>query len=255
MSGFGLGRPLVFGVLVAAMASGTAENGLAIDAETARKVLLRKHLEVEHTENSRPEGEMTEDEQLEVILRRVSLYFSQRRFAEAAEKLKEAEALRPDAPAVLEAKVGILAESGRIDEARTVLQRLLEREPNRFAYRYNKAELYMMEKRYGEARQCFEALREAHSDNDLVAFKIFLTYLGEKNEEKMMEWAHRLKRPQVTPYMYYTAAVLAFAEGDIPTGKRAILEAEQAFGRGKQKLLYHSLAEMGWVVRDAYPPQ
>ncbi len=221
--------------------------------ETARKLLL-KRVTATLSDEHRPQPEMSEEERLSQIMRRAGIYMDQRRFAEAGEVLREAEALKPNDPGVRALRMVILAELGKLEEARAINRELLKEHPGNFVYRYNEAELYMMERRYGEARRRFEKLREAHPDNDLLVFKIFLTYLGEKNEKMMLEWARKLDRPTDTPYMYYAASALALFSGDIATGHRAILDADRAFGYGKQRILYHSLAQMGLVIRTAYPP-
>jgi len=226
---------------------------LAADSDEAARKLLLKRVTADLSDH-RPQPQLTEEERLNQIMRRTGVYMDQLRFAEAGEVLKEAESLRPDHPAVRTLRMVILAELGKMDEARAICKRLLKEDPGNFVYRYNEAELYMMEKRYAEARRRFEKLREAHPGNDLLVFKIFLTYLGEKNEPMTLEWARKLDRPADTPYMYYAAAALALSSGDIATGHRAILDADRAFGHGKQRTLYHSLAQLGLVVRTAYPP-
>jgi len=192
---------------------------------------------------------------LQGILKEVNTLFSKRQLEQASDKLKEAEQIDPEDEGVLSAKAAILAESDKVAEARAIYTKLAAAHPGSFVPQFNLAELFSIEKKYGEARTAFEALLKKFPDNDFLQFKIILTYLAEGNQKDAAAWFEKLKRPQPTPFMIYAAAALAIEGGNISGGKALILTAEKQFGAGRQQLLHDSLADLGIVLQGDYPPR
>lgn len=193
-------------------------------------------------------------EQLKPLLAEFSQLFDARRFEESSQVLEKAEAIAPEHEVVLSARAGIFAESGKLDEARAIYQKLLEKSPDAFVPKYNLAELLLLDDQFDQGREAYEKLLKEFPNSDLIRYKILLTHLAQKNLEAALPWLDQLRQPTPTPFMLYGSAAIALYNADLLTGRRIILSAEQLFGPGRQKLLHDSLAEIGLVIRGDYPP-
>ncbi|HWL54471.1 MAG TPA: tetratricopeptide repeat protein [Chthoniobacteraceae bacterium] len=193
-------------------------------------------------------------EQLKPLLTEFSKLFDARRFEEASEVLDKAEAIAPDHEVVVSARAGIYAESGKLDEARAIYKKLLEKSPDAFVPKYNLAELLLLDHQFDQGREAYEKLLKEFPNSDLIRYKILLTHLAQKNLKDALPWLDQLRQPTPTPFMLYGSAAIALYNADLLTGRRIILSAEQLFGPGRQKLLHDSLAEIGLVIRGDYPP-
>ncbi len=188
-------------------------------------------------------------------LGRFATLFSQRRFARAAEALKEAEAVMPDAPEVISSRAALLAETGQIAEARVIYQKLVDQAPDSFVPQFNLAELLAMERRYADAKAAFEALLVKFPESEFVKFKLILMSLALKDQKEALEWRKKLKADQPTALLFYSEAAIALANGEMAKGRLLIEEADQQFGEGQWQLLHESLAQIGLVLRSDYPPR
>lgn len=237
-------------LLGAAVALGATEPTWATEATT---VTAPEAEQQAATPEKQPEL-APEEKEFREKMQAVGVAFSQRRFEEALEKLQEAEKLRPGSDDVLGARAGILAETGKYDEALAIYDKMVEEHPKAFVPRFNQAEVFCMQKKYDEARTRFEALLKDFPDSDFLCFKMMLIAMAEGDNAQAVEWGRRLQRPTPTPVMYYAAAALSISGGEIMKGKALMLAAEKDFGAGQHSLLYQSLAAMGLVLQGDYPP-
>src|SRR5690606_19070097 len=117
-------------------------------------------------------------EELKPVLIEFSQLFDARRFDEASKVLEKAEAVAPEHEVVLSARAGIYAESGQLDQARTIYEAILKKSPDAFVPKYNLAELLLLDRKYDEGREAFEKLLKEFPNSDLIRYKILLTHLA-----------------------------------------------------------------------------
>jgi len=189
------------------------------------------------------------------ILKQVGMLYYKGELDEAIAALRPAEDIDPDSDEVLNAKAVILSESGDATGAQKIYSRLAQDHPKAFTPKYDLAELLLMEKKYEKAREGFQGLLSQYPNSDLVRFKILLTYLIQKNNDQTAVWLAELNQRGPSPISYYALAAVAFSTGDIAKGKEWIDSAETDFCAGRYRVLYNSLADIGFVMHGEYPPK
>jgi len=189
------------------------------------------------------------------ILKEAGLLYYQRRFPAALTTLKKAEKIDPGSSEVLNAKAAILSESGDLAEARKIYSQLAVAQPKAFVPRYDLAELLLMAKKYDEARQAFQELLKAFPNCDLARFKILLIALIQKDSDGADAMLATLKQRGPSAIGDYALAANAISYGDIGAGRQWIESAEADFGGGNHRVLYDSLADIGFVPQGEYPPK
>jgi hypothetical protein len=192
---------------------------------------------------------------LHEILKQVGILYYKGSFHDAMAALRPAEDIDPRSDEVLNAKAAILSESGDTTGAQKIYVQLTEDHPKAFTPKYDLAELLLMEKKYDEARKGFQGLLLQYPNCDLARFKILLTYLIQKNNEQAGVSLAELRQRGPSPISYYALAAVAFSAGDIAKGKEWINSAEKDFRGGRYRVLYNSLADIGFVIHGEYPPK
>jgi len=180
------------------------------------------------------------------------------------ETLKQLDALDARQPDLATAKnlrgVALmrLKEYGRAEKA---LQKARELDPNLWEARFNLAELSFLQKKWGEARERFEALAAQPNEPgqettaDLIQFKIFLSDLLGGRQKEAAAMRDRFESLGGSPLRYYARAALAFREKD-ETGARVNLRAADKSGSEQSHALFlESFYEVGWMEKtdDARP--
>ena len=118
-------------------------------------------------------------------------------------------------------RAGVLATVGRIAEARTILQDLLEKEPDLFEAWLELAYLHEQDKKPEEAIKAYGKAAEIMPDNPDLQYRIAALYIGLEKPDKALE---ALDSAEITPQICIQAA-LRFADGGY------YAEAEQMLDR------------------------
>ncbi len=166
----------------------------------------------------------------------------------AERKVEEADKLAPDASAVWNLKGAIAVERGQYDEATRCLKRALEINPRSYPARYNLTEIPFRQKKYAEARAKLETLLAKNPKDELVQYKIFLSYLFEKDEKNAKEALDRIKFPSDSPAYYYAQAAWASFKGDNDAANKWIRSSAYVFKPAQNELFAASLREVGWLA-------
>lgn len=173
--------------------------------------------------------------------------FRERRFDEALKKVQKAEALKPGNSDVMNFRGAIFAETGQFEDARALYEKAIQIEPASFWPYFNLYEVEFMQRNYSEARKGFEKTMIKFPDNELLRFKIVLTYLQEENREAAKAELERFRFPSDTAAYYYAWAAWEFSQGNIQQGNDWIASGERVFGRERTDFVYQSLADLKWV--------
>jgi tetratricopeptide (TPR) repeat protein len=107
----------------------------------------------------------------------------------------------------------VAIEERRFEEGRLLCEKALKDDPKFFPARFNLCEIPFVQGKYAGARHMFQKLLDEYPKNDLLKFRVFLTYLLEKNETAAGEHLDRLPFLSNTPVYYYAQAAWAFAHG------------------------------------------
>jgi tetratricopeptide (TPR) repeat protein len=177
--------------------------------------------------------------------------FHTRDFVAAARYLDEADRAVPQTPPVLNARGAIAIEKRHFEEGAKYCIAALEKDPQFFLARFNLGEIPFMQKRYAEARPLYEEVLAAQPSNELVQYRIFLTYLLEKNDATAQESLARIRYPGDTGAYYYAHAAWEFAHGNATEAMRWINAGDWIFSKVKNVYLADPLVDLGWLKRNA----
>jgi len=173
--------------------------------------------------------------------------FRERKFDEALKKVQKAESLKPGNSDVMNFRGAIFAETGQFEEARILYEKAIQIEPASFWPYFNLYEVEFMQRNYGKSREGFEKTMLKFPDNELLRFKIVLTYLQEENREAAKAELERFRFPSDSAAYYFAWAAWEFSQGKSKEGNDWIASGERVFGRERTDFVYQSLADLKWV--------
>lgn len=196
-----------------------------------------------------PGEELTPDRQrqLGALLNDAHRAMDCRRFAEAAARLEQAEKLAPGHPDIINSRAALFTEVGQFGEARKLFVALVKVHPEEFVPRFNLAEIDLMEKKYATAREGFLGLLKDFPASDLTHFKVFLTYLLERNGPEAVRWLEKIEYLPRSAVLYYARAAASFAQADLAGGKTWMRAALAEYPSGPHAYMAKVMAEQGWV--------
>lgn len=180
--------------------------------------------------------------------------------AAALKELDAIDARLPGLAAVQNFRAVILMRQGEYDRAEAALQEALAIDPQLWSARFNLADIPFLRKNWAEAGNRFAALRKAVPSAHAAAiaplldYKILLTVLFEKEDEKVGALLSKLKSEEKSPAFDYAKAAIAFHRGERDEGRDWIATAEKAFPAQDNKLFRESFYEVGWLPRPASEP-
>lgn len=178
--------------------------------------------------------------------------FTTRDFENAAEIVRKADAAHKPTPMSLNMLGAIAIEGRRFDEGRAYCDKALKIDPKFFPARFNLAEIPFIEGKYAEARSVLEALQKEEPKNDLITFRIFLTYLLEKNEQEARARLDAIPLVNDTPINFYANAAWEFAHERPEKGREWLVSAVRSFPAVKQINFIEVFYDLGWLQRQ--PP-
>lgn len=175
--------------------------------------------------------------------------FTGREFEKAQETIKKADASYKATPMSLNILGAIAIEQKRFDEGREWCNKALAIDPKFFPARFNLAEIPFIEGKYAEARAVLEKLQKDEPKNDLLKFRIFLTYLVEKNDPEARARLEAIPMINDTPISFYANAAWEYAHGNADKGREWIASALRSFPAVKQINFIEVFYDLGWIKR------
>ncbi len=175
--------------------------------------------------------------------------FKQKDLSKSEKILDEAEAIQSDTAVADNLRGAIKLEEGQIAAARELFQKALEKNPEFYPAKFNLAEIPFHEKEYAKARQEFQALLQQDPKNELVLFRIFLTYLLEKNMKEARMTLEVIPWPGDTPAYYFAKAAWEFTHNDPEEANTWIASAKRIFQPSANAMYFETLEEIGWLTR------
>ena len=136
-------------------------------------------------------------------LRNAIRAFSARDFKTTAAMVDEADKMLPATPTTINIRAAVAIEEKRYAEGRELCLKALNMNPRFFPARFNLAEIPFMQGKYAEARLGYEKLVNEDPKEELLKFRIFLTYLLEKNEAKAKEELDSIPLLNDTPIYFF----------------------------------------------------
>ena len=93
--------------------------------------------------------------------------------------------------------------------------------------------------------------KSALTPSELLQYRVFLTYVLEKNDDAALEELDRMKFPSVTGAYYYAHAAWEFAHGNQTEALSWVYSGDWVFSRAKNTYFADVMYDLGWLTRPA----
>ena len=175
--------------------------------------------------------------------------FSTRDFKTTLALVDKAESMYQATAMTVNVKAAIAIEEKRFDEGKEFCLKALQLDPKFFPALFNLAEIPFMQGKYAEARLAYEKLLDDEASVDLIKFRLYLTYLLEKNDEVAKQLLDKIPLLNDTPIYFYSYAAWEFAHGDEKKAQTYLNSAETVFPKSKRGNFLDVFYDIGWLKR------
>lgn len=182
-------------------------------------------------------------------LRDATRAFSRRDFEEAAKAVDRAEAMYRPTSVTLNMRGAMAIEQRDFERGRKFCLEALKENPSYLAARFNLAEIPFVQGRYADARAQFELLLKDDPSDELVQFRIFLTYLLQKDDNAARERLEKIPFLSKTPVFYYSHAAWEFAHGNKEEALKWVERGNWVFPPVKTQNYADVFYDLGWLQR------
>ena len=177
--------------------------------------------------------------------------FVGRDFKTAIELVDKADRMYQPTARTVNVRAAVAIEEKKYDEGRQHCIKALQLDPKFFPALFNLAEIPFMQGKYAEARLTYEKLLEDEQNADLVKFRLILTYLLEKNDERAKELIDKVPLLNDTPIYFYSHAAWEFAHGNEKEAQANITSAETVFPKSRLANFIDVFYDLGWMKRPS----
>jgi tetratricopeptide (TPR) repeat protein len=175
--------------------------------------------------------------------------FSTRDFKTTLALVDKAEAMYKPTAMTVNVRAAIAIEDKKFDEGKEYCLKALQLDPKFFPALFNLAEIPFMQGKYAEARLAYEKLLDDESSADLIKFRLYLTYLLEKNDEVAKQLLEKIPLLNDSPIYFYGYAAWEFAHGDEKKAQSYLNSAETVFPKAKLSNFLDVFYDIGWLKR------
>ncbi len=175
--------------------------------------------------------------------------FTDRDFTKAEAALATADKIVPATVFSLNIHAAIEIERGRYPQGERYCRAVLQKDPKFFPARFNLGEIQALQKHYAAARAIFQEIQKDDPGNDLLQYRIIVTYLMENNDAAAQELLGQMKFPCDSGAYYYANAAWAFAHGDKAGAEVWIRDGDWVFSHRANTELLNVFYDVGWMQR------
>jgi tetratricopeptide (TPR) repeat protein len=176
--------------------------------------------------------------------------FTSRDLEGARAQVQKADSGYQQTPVSLNILGAVAIEQKKFEEGRQYCLQALNIDPKFFPARFNIAEIPFVQGKYAEARAMYERLQQDEPKDDLLKFRIFLTFLLEKNDATAREHLDQIPIINDTPISFYANAAWDFAHGDEAGARKWISSGFRTFPAIRHVNFVEVFYDLGWLKRD-----
>lgn len=176
--------------------------------------------------------------------------FTTRDFDGAVQGVEKADTGWQKTPVSLNILGAIKIEKKEFEEGRKYCLEALRLDPKFFPARFNLAEIPFVQGKYAEARAMFEKLQEDEPRDDLLKFRVFLTYLLEKNDVEAKTRLDEVPLINDTPISFYAHAAWEFSHGNEKEARNWLTSGVRTFPPIKHVNFIEVFYDLGWLDRS-----
>jgi hypothetical protein len=182
--------------------------------------------------------------------------FQARDFFGALSYAERADALLPPTVWTLNVRGAVAIEQLKFEEGEKYCLEALKMEPGFFPAKFNLCEIPFLQKNYAEARKGWQVLYDSTASDDptveLLIYRIFLTYLLEKDMAQAKHWLEKLPFPSQTPAYQYAHAAWERENGNVAKWEEWIASAEFIWPLSKRSSFADVLLQLKWLKTDGF---
>jgi tetratricopeptide (TPR) repeat protein len=179
--------------------------------------------------------------------------FTERDFDATLKAIDRAEVLAPPNPLTLNTRGAVLIEQKKFDAGVAWCRKALALDPKFYPARFNLCEVPLVQKRYAEARAMFKELLDENPKDELVRFRILLTWLLENNDFEAHRALDAIPFPGNTPAYYYGNAAWEFAHANPVEANKWVMRGNWVFRPEITANFSQPFIEIGWLTRAPGP--
>lgn len=177
---------------------------------------------------------------------------AEKRVPEALQKLTDAEAIAPHHPVVLNLKGAALVHIRDFERALPYFEKAAKLYPAFWQSRFNRAEMFFVEKKWEESEKQFrELLKEGDaidgSTRKLMEFKVILCLIKREKFDDATVLINRYDIYDETPIYYYSKAALHFEKKENKEAEEWVTNARAIYDTQLNSIYEDSLTEIGWL--------
>lgn len=197
---------------------------------------------------SMPSCSKAEEKSDKPLIEKALADFEKKKYADALEKLKEAEKATPDDPFVLNLIGAAYTKQKEYDTAKTYFEKAISQNPDFFPARFNLGEILFLQKQYPQALGFFTNMLREAPGNELLQFKVVLSLIMTDQVDDARKLAARMKVPGDGPAWYYAHAAIEQKEKNRSKASEYLAGAKTFFPN--QISLYNETFEdLGWPTK------
>lgn len=194
-----------------------------------------------------------EDQKFSAVLMEVQKLISTRKYEEALQKIRDAEAIKPDSPVVQLARGSIYTSMKDYEKARQCFKAADSLKPGNFESRFNLTELDYVQGKYEAASASFTAMLASYPDvqkeiRSLIQFKIVVCRIKLKEIGEAEQLVKKFAFADDSPTSYFTQMAFAAQKGDNATANERLAKASKVFKPGDMAPYVDALVEAGWIT-------
>ena len=180
--------------------------------------------------------------------------FQLRDFKGALDYVQRADEILPPTAWSLNVRGAIAIEEHDFDRGYRYCSDALKLDANFFPAKFNICEIPFLEGKYADARalwqKLFATMKSGEPSSELVIYRIFLTYLVERDFERAKDWLEKLPFPSQTPAYQYAHAAWDRQHGETAKWDDWIRSAAYIWPESKRSEFVDVLIQLGWLKRE-----
>jgi tetratricopeptide (TPR) repeat protein len=180
--------------------------------------------------------------------------FQIRDYRGAIEYVDKADELLPPTAWSLNIRGAIAIEAHEYKEGLKYCLDALKLDPNFFPAKFNLCEIPFLQADYREARrlwgQLYSAMKVGNPSNELLIYRIFLTYLLENNLEQAKEWLEKLPFPSQTPAYQFAHAAWERQHGYMDKWDEWLRSAAYIWPEVQRGEYVDVMIQLGWLKHE-----
>ena len=195
--------------------------------------------------------------------------FHARDFKGALATLQKADEILPATPWSLNIRGAVAIEQRNWDEGIRSCVEALRIDPGFYPAKFNLCEIPFYQGKYAEARTLWEKLLIQQPNDELLMYRIFLTYLLQGDTVNTDAWLKKLPFPSETPAYQYAHAAFYYRMEDLARKNNNKEESAKAAAKAaewkktaefvwpeqKRANFVDVLMQIGWIKREELPTE